>query len=95
MNPTNPAQLTNESAVDLQAVPVMPFDAFRQAVARSLADGGRLASLFGQAVQGEAAHGRPDLVLGLKDSQRLLGAARGGGVRAGRRRVRSGAASRQ
>ena len=53
MNPTNPAQLTNESAVDLQAVPVMPFDAFRQAVARSLADGGRLASLFGQAVQGD------------------------------------------
>ena len=53
MDTARSAPLTNESAIDLHAVPRMDVDAFRQAIRHSLAGGGRIASLFGQPVEGD------------------------------------------
>ena len=53
MEGARPTQIANESAMDSQAVPRMDFNAFRQAISRSLAEGWRIASLFGQSAQGD------------------------------------------
>ena len=48
-----PMPIANESSMDTQTVAPMGFDAFAQAIRESVANGGRIASLFGQAAAGD------------------------------------------